>query len=36
MISILNDDKKYNLIKKAGCVLVVGVIIFTLTGCLER
>lgn len=36
MISILNNDKTKKLLKKAGCVLVAGVMVFSLTGCMER
>ena len=35
-MSILNNEKNKNLLKKAGCVLVVGAMVFTLTGCMER
>ena len=36
MISILNDEKGKGLLKKAGCLVVCGAMIFSLTGCLSR
>lgn len=36
MISILNNDKTKNALKKVGAVVVVGAMVFTLTGCMER
>ena len=35
-MSILNNEKNKNLLKKVGCVLVTGAMVFTLTGCMER
>lgn len=36
MISILNNERTKGALKKAGAVLVVGAMVFTLTGCMER
>jgi hypothetical protein len=36
MISILNNDRTKGALKKVGAVLVVGAMVFTLTGCMER
>lgn len=36
MVSILNNEKTKNMLKKASCVLVVGAMTFCLTGCMER
>lgn len=35
-MSILNNEKNKNLLKKVGCVLVTGAMVFTLTGCMAR
>lgn len=36
MISILNNERTKGALKKVGAVLVVGAMVFTLTGCMER
>ena len=36
MISILNNERTKGTLKKVGAVLVVGAMVFTLTGCMER
>jgi hypothetical protein len=36
MISILNNDKTKGLIKKAGCLVVCGALVFSLTGCMSK
>jgi hypothetical protein len=36
MISILNNEKTKNILKKAGCVLICGTIVFSLSGCMSR
>ena len=36
MISILNNDKTKGLMKKVGCVMVCGALLFSLTGCIVR
>ena len=36
MISILNNERTKGALKKDGAVLVVGAMVFTLTGCMER
>lgn len=36
MISILNNDKAKGLLKKAGCLVVCGVMVFSLSGCMSR
>ncbi len=36
MTSILNNEKGKGLLKKAGCLIVCGAMVFSLTGCLSR
>lgn len=36
MISILNNERTKGALKKVGAALVVGAMVFTLTGCMER
>ena len=36
MTSILNNEKGKGLLKKAGCLVVCGAMVFSLTGCLSR
>ena len=36
MISILNNERTKGTLKKVGAVLLVGAMVFTLTGCMER
>jgi hypothetical protein len=36
MISILNNEKTKNILKKAGCVLICGTMVFSLSGCMSR
>ena len=36
MISILNNDKTKGFLKKAGCLVVAGALVFSLTGCMSK